>query len=240
MFRFTLRDVFWFTLLAALLLTLWREGVELDNEKRNLLNEVRKTSSAAKELRTSDPYFVAAGWHTLAEPDDYELRLDSLVRHGGDFSALINAKSPTPTDYAFLSQTIRADEYLGKRVRFSGYVRTENVTTASVSIGAKRRVEGYLDTQCRQTLEGSSDWQRFDLVLDIPAPAAVISFGLVAQSGAAWIDDLDLEVVASDVPTSPPLDQHEYVPRLRQPRTPRNFPISARPLSLDFEPNTLH
>jgi hypothetical protein len=236
MFRFTLRDVFWFTLLTALLLTLWREGVELDNEKRNLLNDVRRASSAVKELRTSEPYFVAAGWHTVADPDDYELRLDSVVRHGGDFSALVNAKSSAPADYAYLSQAVRADEYLGKRVRFSGYVRTENVTTASVSIGTKRGVESFVDSHCRQTLEGSNDWQRFDLVLDIPGRAALIAFGLVAQGGAAWIDDLAVEVVDSDVPTSPPMDQHEYVPRLRQPRVPKNFPIPTQPLCLDFEP----
>src|SRR5215211_749407 len=59
------------------------------------------------------------GWHlTGGNRESYELSLDSAVRHGGGASASLKAK-PAAADEGFGAsvQSIRADEYRGRRVR---------------------------------------------------------------------------------------------------------------------------
>jgi len=164
--RFTLRDVFWLTMLVALLLAWWREGMKLESEKRAMENEVRLASTARdaaiQTVRTTDPYFVAAGWRVLAEPDAYELGLDSKVRHGGEHSAFIKAKASPDISYAFLVQTVRADEYRGKRIRLSGQSKTDNSKQfGMVFIAAKRSSEAAFSTCCYESVPNSAGWRRY-------------------------------------------------------------------------------
>jgi len=75
-----------------------------------------------------------------------------------------------------------------------------------------------------------------DLVLDIPADAALITFGIAAHGGNTWIDDLQLEVVGADVPSS---GKHSVqlllLQQLVQAQSTGNLAITTMPLSLDFE-----
>ncbi len=259
MFRFTLRDVFWLTLVAALVLTWWREGVNLDAEKRSLENEIRiargmgedekkalqternALQSEMKAQRAIDSYYVAEGWQTAADPDEYELGLDSDCRRAGKYSAFIKPISPSPARYGVLYQTIRADQYRGQRLRFTSHIKIEAPTpprrrnSAAIFIGLKPGLEAPYADYWKQLLNGPTDWQQYDLVVDVPPDAALIVFGVDAIS-AIWIDDLQLEIVGSEIPVSLPYGNVQA--RFTLPKTPKNFPIPSKPHSLDFEPRT--
>jgi hypothetical protein len=52
-------------------------------------------------------------------------------------------------------------------------------------------------------IKGTTSWQRYDLVLDVPPDASGIFFGvLLAGSGKVWLNGVEFEVVGSDVPTT--------------------------------------
>jgi len=108
--------------------------------------------------------------------------------------------------YIAVTQTISADEYLGKRVRFAARVRTDKVqggTGLTVRVvTADQRVLGFDDMSTRP-LRGSQGWRDAAVVLDVDRSAASITFGLRLNDGAGqvWIDGLRFEEVPADDPT---------------------------------------
>ena len=50
-------------------------------------------------------------------------------------------------------------------------------------------------------IKGTTDWRKYDLVVDVPSEAVGIVFGvfLIGKSGQAWLDGLQMEPVGSDV-----------------------------------------
>ena len=62
---------------------------------------------------------------------------------------------------------------------------------------------------------GTTDWTRYDVVLDVPQNSTGICYGFFLQGGKgeAWADNLRLEPVGPDVPVS----------RMLPPSTPVNL-----------------
>jgi len=54
-----------------------------------------------------------------------------------------------------------------------------------------------------RAIKGTSDWQRYEVVLDVPKDATGIAFGiLLAGPGTVWLNSTNFELVESDVPTT--------------------------------------
>ena len=83
-------------------------------------------------------------------------------------------------------QNVQADHYLGKRVRFSAFVKTER---AQEWAGLWMRVDkgtqtAAFDNMHDRPITASTNWQKYDVVLDVPEDATGISFGvLLSGSG---------------------------------------------------------
>ena len=46
-------------------------------------------------------------------------------------------------------------------------------------------------------------WTRYEIVLDVPANSFRISYGILLTGiGQVWVDDVQLEVVGDEVPTT--------------------------------------
>jgi len=59
------------------------------------------------------------------------------------------------------------------------------------------------DNMSDRPIQGDTEWTRHDVVLDVPASARRITFGvLLGGPGTVWIDGVRLDVVASTVPTT--------------------------------------
>lgn len=87
----------------------------------------------------------------------------------------------------------------GKSIRFSGYIRTEGVTTGYA--GLWWRVDGApgqtlaFDNMSRRGATGTSDWRKFTIELPVADSARNINFGmLLPGNGTAWFDDLSVEL----------------------------------------------
>jgi hypothetical protein len=107
--------------------------------------------------------------------------------------------------YLAVTQTIAADDYRGKRVRFAARVKTDKVRgwsglTLRV-VTADQRVLGYDDMSTRP-LRGTLDWREVAVVMDVDPNAASITFGLRLNDGTGqvWMDGLRFEEVAADDP----------------------------------------
>jgi hypothetical protein len=173
-------------------------------------------ATVAANAETPKGWF-AAGSH----PKDYKMSVDRTVVHSGKASALMKSAVSEPGGFGTLMQTCKADAFRGKRVRMSGYVRSQDVKNWA---GLWMRVDGprgealAFDNMQDRALKGTSDWKKYAIVLDVPESAQEIAFGLLLTgAGQVWMDDLDFAVVGKDVPTTGPK------PSAGAPPTPANL-----------------
>lgn len=158
------------------------------------------TSAASASALPAEP--MPSGWMRMGM-SGYRVGLDRSLGRSGGASGHVTAASQAPAAFGSLSQIIRAEDYRGKRLRFSAYVKTRDVSGRGV--GLWMRVDGNggtmaFDNMQSRPLLGSADWTRLSVVLDVPVEAEGVLFGLIlASGGEAWMDDASLEVVGPDV-----------------------------------------
>lgn len=108
--------------------------------------------------------------------------------------------------FGTLMQSFQAGEYQGKRVRLRAFTKSEGIEDWA---GLWMRVDKDMgrivafDNMEDRPIKGTTSWHRYDLVLDVPSDADDIAFGvLLAGTGKIWLNDVEFEVVGSDVPTT--------------------------------------
>jgi hypothetical protein len=129
----------------------------------------------------------------------------------------------------------------GKRLRMSAYVKGENL---DVGAWLQMFIDGgggilAADNMYDRKIKGTSDWKKYEIVLDVPESSVSISFGFaMSGKGQVWADDFQSEVVGQDVPTTKPLVKPIAKPSPKeQPeakKSPRAYP-RKKPENLDFE-----
>ena len=120
-------------------------------------------------------------------------------------------------------QDVRAEHYADKRVRFSAFVKTEDAKSAGLWMRVDKGPSMVaFDNMQDRPLTGTSGWQRYSIVLNVPKDATAVSFGiLLVGSGKVWINSGNLEIVSNDVPTTGNADKSNARP--------------LEPVNLDFE-----
>ncbi|GLQ91143.1 hypothetical protein [Dyella acidisoli] len=146
---------------------------------------------------------IPKGWIVAGTAREaYDVGTQAGDRHPGDRNAFLRAKSSS-NGFGTLMQSISADAYIGKRVRLSGFLRTQDVISAAMwmRIDGSTGVVGF-DNMDSRPLRGTLDWQRYEIVLDVPANANAIAFGFLLEGnkGQVLADDFKLEVVGKEVP----------------------------------------
>ncbi len=162
----------------------------------------------------------------------YAIELDGAQVHTGRQSAHLYTPSTDQApsmamqeqQFGTLMQQFQAHAYRGKRMRFSGFVKT---STVQQSCGLWMRVDDryenvlQFDNMHNRPITGDCDWNHYAIVLDIPPESTVIAFGvMLVGKGHVWIDSLRFEEVGLDVPLTN-LDPDAELP--------------AAPQNLDFE-----
>jgi hypothetical protein len=152
---------------------------------------------------------VPAGWQAVTDGSgEYSVTSDGARRDGGQgfAGATIKANVEDPHGSAMLAQSIRADAYRGKRIRLSGYLKTIGVNEGTAVLFMRVDGDGVVQTSDymqNRPMMLTTDWQRQDVVLDIPRDAIGVTYGfLLSGSGQAWLDELSIEVVGNDVATT--------------------------------------
>ena len=102
-------------------------------------------------------------------------------------------------------QSVRAEQYKGKRVRLSGLVKSQEVVSWA---GLWMRVDQgkdmvAIDNMQDRAIKGTTGWQRYEVVLDVPQDSTGISFGILLDgAGEIWLSNTKFYVVETDVPVT--------------------------------------
>jgi hypothetical protein len=148
-------------------------------------------------------------WHAGNNRTGFDVSLDRQVRHDGRASARLASRVKSPTGFGSLMQVSDALDFRGKRVRLSAWLKADGVAGHA---GLWMRVDGpaqdptkplAVDVMADRPVVGTRDWQRYEIVLDVPHDATDIAFGAhTSGEGAIWVDDFRFEDVGHSGPTS--------------------------------------
>src|SRR5918994_7433270 len=161
-------------------------------------------------------------WKTGAAPNDYEFGLAEETFQGQPVAYLRSIAQPARSFGAF-GQTIAAEDYRGKRIRFSAALKATNLIGGWGGLwlrvdGARLDETLAIDTMEDRPLVGTTGWQQHAIVLDVAAATATIAFGAgLSGEGELLVSQLAFEEVSSEVPvTAGP----------HRPRPPQNLDFS--------------
>src|SRR5262245_1735690 len=180
---------------------------------------------------------LPVGWKRppTAKADHYLIYVDSVIKHGGQASASIKFNRGDDQDpWTSLAQPIAADEYRGKRVRLSGWLKTVDAGEGALwmRIDGEQRLLA-LDIMNDRSVSGTTDWKMYSVVLDVPREARNILLGVLLNGkGQIWADDLAFEVVDRNIAVTNkgPAEGIEDPDYAKRPKA-----TITRPINLGFE-----
>ena len=179
------------------------------------------------------------GWFSNGSNiQNYEISVDTTVKHSGRASARIKSIATTPAEgFGGFMQVFGADAYHGKRVRMSAWLKSENADSLHLWFrldGAKSML-GF-DNMDNRAVKGTSDWKKYELTLDVPANTINIAFGaFIVGSGQGWVDDFQFEIVGPEVASTNMLSPEQMKEESERQSTKQR----PQPANLNFEEGVL-
>lgn len=163
---------------------------------------------------------VPEGWVVAGTaPQDYQVSVLPEKREGNNVVLLESVANPDPSKFGTLSQYCSADQYLGKRVRMTGYLKSENVKNWAgmwfrVDDSKQKDVAMSFDNMSDRPIKNTTDWKKYEIVLDVPQQAGAMAFGVLLEgSGKVWISGISFEVVDQSVPTTNMVKERAALPQ---------------------------
>jgi len=162
-----------------------------------------------KEFLTMKQNQKVPGWIvTGSTPKAYEVNLDREIHNKGSKSIMLKSQELDLEEgtYCTILQQFKAKNYIGNRVRFSGYIKSQDVNGWG---GLWMRVNSItanvikIDNMQNRPIKGTTDWTYYSVVLDIPESSSIINIGLLLyDTGILWLDNIIFEIVDESVSTT--------------------------------------
>jgi C-terminal processing protease CtpA/Prc len=136
---------------------------------------------------------LPVNWENFGS-DDYLISIDTTVSQHGNNSAVIEYQGDVPQFKAW-SYSIPAN-YRGKKIKLSGYLKTENVTNGYAGLWMRIDPSVAFDNMKDRGVTGTTDWEKYEIVLDLQASSArrILVGGLLVGKGKMWIDNLKVTI----------------------------------------------
>ena len=145
---------------------------------------------------------VPKSWHKAgSDPDKYEMGLDPKAGLNGSNAATIQSNESRIRGFGTLMQSMTADKYRGKKIKMTGYMRSEKVKHWAgfwVRVdGSKSEGSLAYDNMYDRPVKGNTEWAKYEIVLNVPERATNISFGAMLDgTGKIWFDNIQFEAIA--------------------------------------------
>jgi hypothetical protein len=139
-----------------------------------------------------------------AVAENYSAFVDELTQRNGHAVVCISsAKQPTGSWCWYGTNRRTPEEFLGKRVRVTAWIKAEKVMgSARLSIWAWTP-DGKLvcldNTATRKIIKGTKDWAKYETTADVPAALQHLDPGFnLFGNGKVWIDDMQFELMPDE------------------------------------------
>ncbi len=157
---------------------------------------------SAQEAVAANP---SEGWVTRQTVEgSYEMQIQNTISGNRQNVSTIKSLEKKIEGFGNIMKTFNSNEYRGKTIKMSGYIKSENVKSWA---GLWMRVDYYrskvlaFDNMHPRAIKGTTDWSKYEVVLFVPEDATAISYGaLLNGTGQIWFDDIKIEVVEDAIP----------------------------------------
>lgn len=131
---------------------------------------------------------------------EYTISLDSVNVKSGRYSALIEHPDDKEVDFKALAFTL-PENYEGKKITLSGYIKTENVTDGYAGLWMRIDPDVAFDNMIGRGVTGTTDWTRCEvtLAMEPQKTKSVVIGGLLIGKGKMWLDDLSVTIDGKDI-----------------------------------------
>ena len=180
--------------------------LDISNLKVNLMKKISffttmailvffltKTNSNAQSIEN---WFMAG-----AKPKSYESGFDKSNYKAGSKSAYLKSKESKIKGFGTLMQQCDAKDYLGKKIKMTAYIKSEDVKNWAgmwMRIDSKYgKVLGF-DNMGKRPIKGTTDWKKYEIILDVSPDSGTLNYGfLLDGTGQIWFDQLNIEVIGN-------------------------------------------
>lgn len=131
----------------------------------------------------------------------YQGEVVETEKQSGKSSLFIHGEKKE-NNFGVATSLFPIEDARGKKLRFSGYIKTESVTGGYAGLwwrvdgmeGDKPKVVAF-DNMGDRGVVGTTGWQEYTIEMDIPVAGKAIYFGLLLTgSGKAWYDNLQVRL----------------------------------------------
>jgi hypothetical protein len=135
-----------------------------------------------------------------SKPESYKVDLENSNVYNGEKSALIESIESEINGFGTIMQSCSTSEYLGKKIKMSGFIKTENVSNWSgmwLRIDSKKsQSRKYFDNMRDRQIKGTTNWTKYEIIMNVPTNSNDMNFGVLLNgTGKVWIDNISFEVI---------------------------------------------
>lgn len=151
---------------------------------------------------------MPSGWLKAgSKPKSYEMGIEQIEGRQGKNVGTIKSIDKNIDGFGTLMQQSKPDKFLGKRIKMTGYLKSENVSDWSGlwlrvdQAGSQQSLS--FDNMQDRAIKGTKDWTKCEIILDVPTNASMLAFGaLLSGSGQIWFDNITFEIVDNTLKTT--------------------------------------
>ena len=160
----------------------------------------------------------AGWWKNGSKANAYVVGVDRENMYAGMPSAYVQSLEPNVDGFGGMMQMSSAENFHGKRVRLSGWMKTQDANDGGGHLWL--RVDGkqgaqplQFDNMNGRAPKGTTDWQHYSVVLDVPPEASALAYGFFVEgAGKVWVSGTKIEEVGADVPTTNRIQNNRKLP----------------------------
>ena len=147
------------------------------------------------------------GWYKIGDAGMKSYSVEVVSSAGLQGPALrVRKLEDDSGTFGGVGQMISADEYAGKTVKLSGYLKTVDIQEGYGGLWFrvdKGKDVLVLDNMNDRGVTETTDWKRYDTIVRVDENATRILFGaLMSGTGEMYADSFSLEIVPDETPTT--------------------------------------
>ncbi len=147
-----------------------------------------------------------SGWGTFGAKN-YTITSDSTVVKQGKYSVLIQLIEGKVGHKASFYEI--PNNYTGKKITLSGFIRTEEVTEGFAGLWMRIDPSIAFNNMSDNGIKGTTDWTKYEITLEMNPEKTerIVVGGLLIGKGKMWIDDLKVTIDGKDLNELSPFER---------------------------------
>jgi C-terminal processing protease CtpA/Prc len=157
-------------------------------------SEIHKLNLDFEQVENNYP----SKWENFGSKD-YKIYMDSVNAQNGKNSVVIESQG-NKSDFKALAINL-PNNYNGKFIRLSGYIKTENVTDGYAGLWMRIDPEIGFDNMNSRGITGTTDWKEYEIILPLNPKKTdnIVVGGLLVGKGKMWLDNLQVSIDGKDL-----------------------------------------